>query len=86
MPADPHEPRSATRIGLTLFALYLAFYAGFVLLNAAAPDAMEATPIAGLNVAVLYGFGLIVAAFVLALVYGWLAGRAEKPRRPEGGR
>ncbi|NOZ40766.1 MAG: DUF485 domain-containing protein, partial [Planctomycetes bacterium] len=36
------------------------------------PTTMEATPIEGINVAILYGFGLIVAAFVMALLYGWL--------------
>ena len=27
---------------------------------------------AGVNLAILYGFGLIIAALVLALLYGWL--------------
>lgn len=60
------------RYGLVLFAVYLALYAGFVLINAFAPEQMERTPFAGINVAVLYGAGLIAAAFLLALVYGWL--------------
>jgi uncharacterized membrane protein (DUF485 family) len=61
----------STRLGLFLFGLYLALYAGFVLLAAFAPQAMEATPLAGVNLAIWYGFGLIVAALVLALIYGW---------------
>lgn len=61
-----------SRIALILFAVYLALYCGFVFLNAFAPWAMEATPVAGVNLAILYGFGLIVAAFLLALLYGWL--------------
>jgi uncharacterized membrane protein (DUF485 family) len=59
-----------SRIGFALFALYLVFYTGFVLLNAFMPERMEATPLAGINLAILYGFGLIVAAFVLAMIYG----------------
>ncbi len=59
-----------SRLGMSLFLLYLALYTGFVLLNAFSPETMEATPVAGLNVAILYGFGLIVSAFVLALIYG----------------
>ena len=58
------------RIGLVLFGVYLTLYAGFVLLNAFAADVMEKTPIAGLNVAILYGFGLIIGALVMALLYG----------------
>ena len=60
------------RIGLVLFAIYLILYGGFVFLNAFAPTAMEWLPIAGVNLAILYGFGLIFAAFALAMLYGWL--------------
>ena len=34
-------------------------------------ETMDATPLAGVNLAIWYGFGLIVAAIVLALIYGW---------------
>jgi uncharacterized membrane protein (DUF485 family) len=61
----------ANRIGLLLFAMYLMLYGGFVLLAAFSPQSMEVTPLAGVNLAIWYGFGLIIAAFVLALVYGW---------------
>lgn len=60
------------RIGLVLFTVYVVLYGGFVLLNAYSPETMEWTPIAGINLAIVYGFGLIVAALVLALLYGWL--------------
>lgn len=60
------------RLRLVLFAVYLALYGGFVFLNAFAPQVMEDTPLAGVNVAIYYGFGLIISAFVLALVYGAL--------------
>jgi uncharacterized membrane protein (DUF485 family) len=68
----------ATRLGLALFAVYLLLYAGFVLLAAIAPEWMETTPLAGVNLAVWYGFGLIVAAIVLALIYGWACGPSER--------
>jgi len=61
-----------SRIGRILFLLYLLLYGGFVLLNTFSPTTMEATPIEGINVAIIYGFGLIIAAFVLALLYGLL--------------
>jgi uncharacterized membrane protein (DUF485 family) len=59
------------RLGLALFVVYLLLYGGFVALAAFAPEWMERTPLAGVNLAVWYGFGLIVAALVLALIYGW---------------
>lgn len=72
------------RIGLRLFWVYLLVYGGFVLTNAFYPDAMEATPFGGLNVALLSGVGLIVFALVLALVYGVLA-KADEPGAEQAG-
>ncbi|MEO0530994.1 MAG: DUF485 domain-containing protein [Planctomycetota bacterium] len=70
------------RLGLALFGVYAAFYAVFVFTNAFFAEAMDATPIAGLNVAVLSGFALIVLALVLALIYGYVADtdHAGEPR------
>lgn len=69
---------------MILFFCYLALYSGFVLLNAFAPKLMAETPFAGVNLAVLYGLGLILVAFVLAVLYDWLcrlvAGDAEGRR------
>ena len=60
------------RIGMVFFLVYLAFYAAFVLINAFMPDVMERNVADGLNLAVCYGLALIVAAFVMALAYGWI--------------
>jgi uncharacterized membrane protein (DUF485 family) len=69
-----------SRIGLALFAVYLVFYGTFVLIAAFSPQTMEATPLAGVNLAVWYGFGLIAGALVLALIYGWTCrGDAKSP-------
>ena len=80
-----------TRLGLALFVVYLVFYGGFVLLAAFSPESLAVLPYAGVNLAIWYGFGLIVAALFLALVYGWVcrlvddgprAGRDSKRGRP----
>ncbi|MBI3860538.1 MAG: DUF485 domain-containing protein [Planctomycetia bacterium] len=73
------EAKRRARLGLVLFAIYFALYAGFMLINVFVPALLEITPFAGVNLAILYGFGLIVAALLLALVYAWLC------RRPGGG-
>lgn len=70
-----------TRLGLTLFAFYLLLYSGFVLLATFAPADMESTPLAGVNLAIWYGFGLIVAALALALAYGCACGPTEPSAR-----
>ena len=58
-----------TRLGLVLFALYLAMYAGYVGISTYAPAIMAEQPFGGVNLAIIYGFALIVAALVLAVVY-----------------
>ncbi|MGB7345456.1 MAG: DUF485 domain-containing protein [Pirellulaceae bacterium] len=67
---DSAARRFNTRLGLILFLIYLAMYVGFVCINAFKADWMDAQAIAGLNLAIVYGFGLIVFALVLALIYG----------------
>jgi len=57
------------RLGLVLFTVYLLLYAGFMTLNVMNPKMMAEPSLFGLNLAILYGFGLIVAALVLALLY-----------------
>jgi uncharacterized membrane protein (DUF485 family) len=58
-----------TRMGVILFVVYVLFYGGFMGLSAFSPKAMAVPVLFGLNLAVAYGFALIVAALVLALVY-----------------
>ncbi len=73
------SPQAAnSRLGLQLFAIYSLFYFGFVLVNAFAAEWVEWEPLAGLNLAVLWGFSLIGLAFVLAMIYG-LSCRADGP-------
>ena len=71
------------RLGLILFTFYSLLYGAFVLLNAFAPSAMEATPLAGVNLAIWFGFGLIITALALALAYGWLC-RASASAKADG--
>ena len=61
-------------LGLKLFALYLTAYGVFVALNAFWPDVMKTPVVAGVNLAIVYGLGLIVGAFVLALIYAVATG------------
>jgi len=67
------------KLGLILFVLYTFFYGGFVYLNAFSADTMEKTPLEGVNLAILYGFALIVGAFVLALIYGMMCKPEDSP-------
>lgn len=66
--------RANSRLGMVLFLIYLSLYGSFVVVNAFSPSTMEATPVAGVNLAILFGFGLIIMAFLLALIYGMFCG------------
>jgi hypothetical protein len=75
----PETISRAARRGLLLFLVYFALYAGFLLLNVFEPEAMQDTVLPlggdwylglhGLNLALVYGLFLIVAAIVLAFCY-----------------
>ena len=71
--ADSAVHRYNARLGLWLFFLYLTLYAGFVGVCAYDYTIMAKPVLAGLNLAIVWGMGLIISAFVLALVYMALA-------------
>lgn len=87
-PSTVKEPVSLwnTRLGLVLFVLYLAFYVAFVFLSAFWPESLDVMVAGGVNLGVVYGFGLIASAFLLALLYAWLCRPAlddqERPVTP----
>ncbi len=77
-------------LGMILFSIYSLLYLGFVLLTAFWPESMAMSVYGEVNLAVFYGFGLIISAFVLALVYGIFgkptdsSARAEDSKREDG--
>ncbi|PHQ33629.1 hypothetical protein CEE69_20115 [Rhodopirellula bahusiensis] len=66
----PAASDKASRLGLVLFVIYLLLYGGFVLLNAFQAETMDTIVFAGLNLAIVYGFALILVAIGMALIYG----------------
>jgi uncharacterized membrane protein (DUF485 family) len=66
-----------TRMGVILFVVYVTFYGGFMALSAFWPEAMGVPALGGVNLAVTYGFALIAAALILALVYMWLCRKSN---------
>src|SRR5512136_496556 len=65
------------KLGVVMFVVYGVIYAGFVVVNLVVPRHMGDILFAGLDIAVVYGFGLIVLALVLALVYNRACTRKE---------
>ena len=71
-----------TKLGLWLFAAYAIVYFTYVLLNALAPQIMNVRVVFGLNLAVFFGFMLIIVAIVLGLIYNSLCTKKESAAEP----
>ena len=75
------EPDGASeakaKLGLLLFGIYSLVYAGFVIINTISPKTMGKIILLDLNLAVVYGFGLIVLAVLMGLIYNQLCIRLE---------
>ena len=65
-----------SRLGLSLFIVYVLMYGGFMGLVLGRPDLLSWRPFGGVNLAIASGMGLIAAACVLAFVY--MVARAAK--------
>jgi uncharacterized membrane protein (DUF485 family) len=72
-PAGPYK----IRLGIRMFIFYALFYAGFVAINLISPPTMAKIVFAGLNLATVYGFSLILVALIEALIYDWMCRRKE---------
>jgi uncharacterized membrane protein (DUF485 family) len=76
---DAREPRTAapaSRLGLTLFGVYVLLYGGFMGLVLVRPDLLAERLPGGVNLAIASGLGLIVAAVLLSVVY--MLARADR--------
>jgi len=74
--AVQHDDRNR-RTALLLFVVYLAMYGGFMAWNVISPASMATPVLLGMNLAIVYGFALIVAALLLAIAYVVLANRGQ---------
>ncbi|MBN1631884.1 MAG: DUF485 domain-containing protein [Thermoleophilia bacterium] len=72
------------RLGLIMLAVYGALYIAFIVINVASPKTMGVIVVYGLNLAIVFGFALIVVAFLLAIAYNWACTRHEKSFEGEG--
>jgi len=65
------------RLGIIMFVFYLLVYAGFVFIGMYAPEMMGKPVLFGLNLAFVYGMGLIVLAALMGLGYNFFCTRYE---------
>lgn len=66
-----------SKLGVYMFIVYVIVYAGFIAINVISPKTMGVLVFAGLNLAIVYGFGLIVLAIIMGLIYNHLCTKKE---------
>jgi len=74
-----------SKLGVILFFVYAAFYGCFVTINTIKPELMGTTVFVGLNLAIVYGMGLIILAIVMGLVYNYFCTKKELELNTDGG-
>ncbi len=65
------------KLGVRLFIVYTLIYAGFVFIGLTNPELMGLELIGDQNIAIIYGFGLIVLAIIMGFIYNYLCTRME---------
>lgn len=69
--------RQKTRLGVRFFFIYFFFYAGFVLIGVFNYDLLSVELIKGINLAIVYGIGLIFFAILLGILYNYFCSKYE---------
>ncbi|TVQ17553.1 MAG: DUF485 domain-containing protein, partial [Bacteroidetes bacterium] len=69
--------KQKTKLGLILFFVYAVIYAGFVIIGLSYTHLLSIKVIVGLNLAVVYGIGLIILAIVMGYVYSLVCTHME---------
>ena len=82
-----HEPAVAekkdaasewkAKLGIRLFWVYSVVYMGFVGMAVFATDKLKTPIVAGVNLAIIYGIGLIIFAILLGLAYNHACTKKE---------
>ena len=75
--AKDHAASIKRVLGLWFVTLYSIIYAGFVVINVVSPSFM-AVDVGSFNVAIVYGFLLIIFAIFLAAIYNHICTHAEE--------
>ena len=74
---DEKSSAYKTRLGVKMFLIYCVVYVGFVVINSVKPTLMGAN-IGPLNLAIVYGMGLIVLALIMAMIYTHFCSKEEQ--------
>ncbi len=81
-----HAAAKKAKLGIKLFIFYILIYAGFVVIGLVDPELMGVHIIGKQNLAIVYGFGLIVLAIVMGFIYNAICSKLEDKMNIKGGK
>ncbi len=70
-------------LGIRLFFVYLLLYSGFTFIGIFEPELMGKRIAFGLNLAIFYGFSLIIVAIVMGWIYHMICSSYEDKMNKE---
>jgi uncharacterized membrane protein (DUF485 family) len=65
------------KLGIIMFVVYTPIYLAFILISVISPSFM-AKDVGSLNVAIVYGFGIIILAIIQAVIYNNICSAKER--------
>jgi uncharacterized membrane protein (DUF485 family) len=65
------------KLGLVMFAIFTPIYLAFIFICVISPSTM-AKDVGSLNIAIVYGFGIIILAIIQAVIYNIICSKKEK--------
>lgn len=71
------------KLGVKMFLFYTLVYAGFVLIGLVRPEWMGLEATNGINIAIVYGFGLILLAIIMGFIYNYFCSKMEDEMNKE---
>lgn len=81
--SEDKSSKKKASLGLKMFFIYLLFYGGFTYISIASPATMSKHIFAGLNLAIVYGFGLILVAILMGFAYHLICSKYERQMNKE---
>jgi uncharacterized membrane protein (DUF485 family) len=78
-----HASGKKSKLGVWLFIVYTLIYAGFVAIGVTNYELFKTKVLGEQNLAVVYGFGLIILAILMGIVYNWICTKYENEMNKE---
>lgn len=72
-----HAAQRKAKLGVLLFFIYTFIYSGFVAIGLTKSQWMGLKFFGGQNLAIIYGFGLIILAIIMGFIYNYLCTQME---------